>query len=88
MFSRDRFPRLHDEATKRNSESVTDIPDFQLINLRLAYTLVHLNILASRDRIQLLRRQFQDLLLPVLACYLRIDDGKGSLRPDSLEAIG
>lgn len=88
MFSRDRFPRLHDEATKRNSESVTDILDSQLINSRLAYTLVHLDILGSGDRIQLLRRQFKDFLLPVLACYLCIDDRKGSLRADSLEAIG
>jgi hypothetical protein len=88
MFSRDRFSRLHDEATKRNNGLETDLPDSPLMDSRLAYTLVHLDIFSSGDRIQLLRRQFQDLLLPVLACYLRIDDRKGSLRADSLEAMG
>lgn len=52
---------------------------------RLAYTLVHLDIFSSRNRIQLLRCEFQDFLFPIFTGYLCIDDGKRSLRADSLE---
>lgn len=78
---------MHDEATKRNNGLATNIPNLPLMDSRLAYALVHLDTFSSRNRIQLLSRQFQDFLLPVLACYLCIDDGKGSLRADSLEEI-
>lgn len=73
MFSRDGFSRLHDKAGtfKKHQHTTRSTKTF---DSRLAYTLVHLDILAPRNGIQLLRRQLENLLLPVLACDLRIDD--------------
>jgi hypothetical protein len=85
VFSRDRFSRLHHESevTQRSVSKV--FATLKRYNSRLAYTLVHLDILAPWNRIQLLRCQLEDLLLPVLACDLRIDDGERTLRGDCLE---
>jgi hypothetical protein len=84
VFSRDRFSRLHHESevTQRSVSKV--FATLKRYNSRLAYTLVHLDILAPWNRIQLLRCQLEDLLLPVLARDLGIDDGEGTLRGDCL----
>lgn len=76
MLRRDGFSRLHHKAKMGEDISARLVYTTFGDDPRLAYALVHLDILAPRNRIQLLRRQLENLLLSVLARDLCIDDGE------------
>lgn len=76
MLSRDGLSRLHHKAKMGQDISARLMYTTFGDDPRLAYALVHLDILAPRNRVQLLRRQLENLLLSLLACDLCIDDGE------------